>query len=143
MTAAPSGWLTEDGLNGLEAALADYYWGDIRAGHIASLFTMARAALTLQAAQDAANALPLSTAMQMARERTEAGQETWVWALVLTGRTDRWLARLREGTWQWTVEEGRRIEWFTMGLHHPHMVENAACRLVTPAEGEALLRGGE
>lgn len=59
MTAAPSGWLTEDGLNGLEAALADYYWGDIRAGHIASLFTMARAALHHQAALEGATDLPL------------------------------------------------------------------------------------
>lgn len=54
MTAAPSGWLTEAGLNGLEAALSDYQWSDLRAGHIESLFTMARAALSHQAARETA-----------------------------------------------------------------------------------------
>lgn len=91
-------------------------------------------------------ALPLSTAMREARRRTEAGQETWVYALVPSGRTDSWLARLHKGTWQWSDNDIRfqasmPIGWIAMGLHHPHMVENAVCRLVTPSEGTALLRG--
>lgn len=93
-------------------------------------------------------ALPLSTAMRLARERTEAGTETWI-------ATEHFLAyhttvgRVRSivlyrpsgQSWQRRAPGGR---WaFAGGVMDCDAVEQAVCRLVSPEEGAALLRGEE
>jgi hypothetical protein len=144
MTAAPSGWLTSSGLDGLETALNDYDWGEVRTQHIAALFTMARAALPAQAALETATDLPLSVAMRMARERTEAGQETWVVAqhkivevLVPVPSNGLWY---RSRT-SWHSEDWHGERWDATGAFTDMQVETAVCRLVDPDEGTRLLRG--
>lgn len=80
------------------------------------------------------NALPLSTAMRMARE---AKAETWIHVA-----NDEALYRLNDAG-DWFVTSTDAEDWEAAAGEHftPRIVEVAACRLVTPAEGAALLRG--
>ena len=92
------------------------------------------------------NALPLSTAMRMARERTEAGQETWVYATAEQGdiRACFKLAMDAEECLEWLTYDLSKhslLRWSDRDVFFADDIESAVCRLVTPDEGTALLRG--
>lgn len=85
-------------------------------------------------------ALPLSVAMRLARERTEAGDETWV--LMKTPTASVTVFRKNLGIW-YRARPNRYGIWDGAGVFSDKEVEAATCRLVSPAEGNELLRGGE
>lgn len=83
--------------------------------------------------------LSLSEAMREARRRTELGFETWV---VVSYDDDQFFVMMYDPLESWHLSkeahDKARAGWrLQFGV-----IETAVCRLVTPAEGEALLRGG-
>lgn len=89
------------------------------------------------------DALNLSTAMRMARERSEAGQETWVclheWDVPACLRFEK---RVFSPHWQYADQlvDGKPL-WLEPGRFSLDFVAAVNCQLVTPDEGKRLLRG--
>jgi len=137
-------YMTDEVLQSLEVDIIS----NLRGGGSMNLMN-AVSALIAQARQapDPA-ALPLSTAMREARRWTGAGVETWVYARTETeiglletlyrpGPSFMWSAFTR-----WDRPDFPK-GWEGIGHNHVAIraVELAICKLVTPEEGAALLRG--
>ncbi len=100
--------------------------------HFRALIAQARAAIPDP------NALPLSTAMREARRRTEAGDETWV---VMTMPTWDRPKLLRIEDWCWYTNRPGWPAWVSAWASAFEQIETVVCKLVTPWEGERILRG--
>lgn len=132
-------YLTPADLDALTDAITAAEAGDTVAQYLlASDGAMSRLLAQARLAPDP-DALPLSTAMRMARERTEAGTETWVW-VHQHYYSKPYLLRFEDGdTYQRYMNEG----WFRSESFRfrAKQVEYDTARLVTPEEGERLLKG--
>lgn len=133
-----SEYLTADMLDDIESCIPD----DDDGAQFGGFVGIGREMLTDLIAQARLvpdpDALPLSCAMRMARERTEAGTETWVWMTTRTvGVT---VLRYALDIWYRTRPDLLGL-WDGSGSFHDAEVESAVCRLVTQEEGEKLLKG--
>ena len=141
-----SEYLTPADLDSLVDAIIAAEAGDRVAQYLlASDGAMSRLLAQARLAPDP-DALPLSTAMRLARERTEAGAETWIQVphapkpFLLRHAPD---ANPYHGEWVCgDVLTGGHIAWGWVTFE-ADVIESAACKLVTPADGEAILRGAE
>lgn len=134
--------LTSEQLDNIQRATVDKMKRtvfDAEANLLLCLITQARRAPDPQA-------LPLSVAMREARRLTESGTETWIhyqdvgpiapkhWLFRLDMKTGEWLVKWDDADWPWVR---RNQSWSN------DQVEKWQYCLVTPAEGDRLLRGGE
>lgn len=140
-----SDYLTDEALSSLEVDIVS----NLRGGGSMTLMKAVSALVAQAKLAPDPNALPLSTAMREARRRTEAGDETWIVmdydgssSIVYFGNP--FIGEIAHGWWFDTPIPNPRIErlrWGSFTQLNELMVERAVCRLVTPTQGRALLRG--
>ncbi len=135
MTAAPTGWLSEEER---EAVEHDIRLTIVFRKSTPEMLQKAFAALAAHATAPDATDLSLSDAMREARRRTEAGDETWVVAQTKWAKRSI-LLKCIGGDWR-ILDKDFRSGWSS---HQINMgfIETVTCRLITPDAADALLNG--